>query len=339
MTGGRAALLRRRAGRQSGSSASPPFSPDCWLTRLPALTRSLSLEERGQRWSRFWFLLARLHADGLNKTKRCRRFALPPQSKIAAFLRNAAIPTKTSWSAPAKRDWCRSSAADGAFGSPTTLGYPGATEKKHSRASLLCDGTLAGVSLWLWSILFLALSAGAQITTNDLPALAPPAAPIPPTIWEQHEAAIIIGVLAIFVLGSLFFWNLLRPVSAVVVPPGQTARGTLAELASGPEDGRLLSDVSRILRRYLVATFALPPEEVTTAEFCAGLAVSHRVGEELAARFSGFLRECDQRKFSPEPAAAALNAVNVALELIALAEARRDAPASAAPLKPVQAAT
>jgi hypothetical protein len=201
-----------------------------------------------------------------------------------------------------------------------------------------CEAALAGVSLWLWPALFLAWPAGAQITTNDLPALAPPAEPIPPTFGEQHEAAIIFGGLIFFGVACFFLWLRLRPATAVVIPPAQAARAALAGLAGWTEDGRLLSDVSRILRRYLVATFALPPEEVTTAEFCARLAVSHRVGAELAEKFSRFLRECDRRKFSGEPAGAALNAVSGALELIELAEARRDALASAAPPEPMPAA-
>jgi len=189
-----------------------------------------------------------------------------------------------------------------------------------------------------FAILYLALPACAQLTTNDLPALAAAAPPLPPTFWEQYEVAMIFGGLACLVLGSFVIWGLRRPAATVVVPPGQAARATLAEAAGRTEDGRLLSDISRILRRYLVATFALPPEEVTTAEFCARLAVSQRVGGELAEKFSRFLRECDQQKFSPEPARAGLNAVHRALELITQAEARREALAPAAPRETLPAA-
>jgi hypothetical protein len=197
---------------------------------------------------------------------------------------------------------------------------------------------LAVPGLWLGPIFFLALPAVAQLATNDLPALAPPAAPIPPTLWEQHEVGIVIGGLAFLVLGSLVIWSLMRPAAVIVIPPGQAARAALAELAGQPEDGRLLSNVSRILRHYLVAVFGLPPEEVTTAEFCAQLAAGDRVGGELAEKFSRFLRECDRRKFSPEPSSPALNPVNQALELVALAEVRRNALAPAVPPETLQPA-
>jgi hypothetical protein len=171
--------------------------------------------------------------------------------------------------------------------------------------------------------LFLSWSAGAQLTTNDLPALAPPAPPIPPTFWERYEVVIITGGFAFLFLGLLVIRNLLRPAAPVVIPPVETASAALKVLAGRPEDGRLLSEVARTLRRYLVAAFALPPDEVTTAEFCAQLASSHRVGGALSEKLSSFLRECDRRKFSPEPAGTTFQAVNQATELIALVEIRR----------------
>ena len=82
-----------------------------------------------------------------------------------------------------------------------------------------------------------------------------------------------------------------------------------------------MSEASQILRRYVITAFELPAAELTTTEFCAALAASERIGGELAAAVSSFLRECDERKFSPPPAAT-LNAATRALELISLAEQR-----------------
>ena len=54
--------------------------------------------------------------------------------------------------------------------------------------------------------------------------------------------------------------------------------------ASRPEDGALLSQVSQILRHYVVAAFDLPPGELTTAEFCRAIAGHARIGPELVRR-------------------------------------------------------
>jgi hypothetical protein len=45
-----------------------------------------------------------------------------------------------------------------------------------------------------------------------------------------------------------------------------------------------------------------------------------KIGAELAQSIAGFLRECDERKFSTAPAAAPLNAASRALDLVGLAE-------------------
>ena len=116
---------------------------------------------------------------------------------------------------------------------------------------------------------------------------------------------------------------MLRPESPKLLPPETVARQSLAKLQSQPEDGKLLSEVSQILRRYVSTAFALLPGEMTTAEFCTALVGHEKIGAELAQAISNLLRECDAQKFSSSPAGTSLNAATRALELIAGAEKQR----------------
>ncbi|HEY2328568.1 MAG TPA: hypothetical protein VGI63_02005 [Verrucomicrobiae bacterium] len=162
--------------------------------------------------------------------------------------------------------------------------------------------------------------------TNALPALIPAYGELPPTFWEQHQAAIIIASSALVAFAFLFLKMLLRPANVVILPPETVARQALAKLQSQPEDGKLLSAAAQILRRYIYAAFNLPSNELTTAEFCAAISTHETIGTELAGAIASFLRECDVRKFSPPHLAAPLDAANRALALISLAETRRTRP-------------
>jgi hypothetical protein len=179
--------------------------------------------------------------------------------------------------------------------------------------------------LWLLPGVFVAMAVHGQVDTNLIPVLAPPAAEVPPTFWEQHQTAIFLGGLALLVFEVIYWGARLRPAAPAVLPPETKARQALSACASQPEDGKLLSEVSRILRRYTAAAFMLQPGEATTAEFCTRLAGNERVGAELGGHIARFLRECDERKFSPASAATPLNAVANALDLVDRAEARRAA--------------
>jgi len=178
---------------------------------------------------------------------------------------------------------------------------------------------------WLLAGVFLGLAANGQVDTNLIPVLAPPELELPAPFWEQYHSAVIAGGLVLLAMALIYWRGRCRPAAPAVLPPETEARHALSACASQPEDGELLSEVSRIVRRYTAAAFALPPGEVTTAEFCARLAGNERTGAELGGRIAGFLRECDERKFSPGSAAAPLNAVASALELVDRAEARRAA--------------
>jgi hypothetical protein len=160
--------------------------------------------------------------------------------------------------------------------------------------------------------------------TNALPALAPPYGEIPPTFWEQHGTTILIGGLLFVALAGVLAWKLLHPRPPILAPPDAVARAALTKLRGQPEDGNCLGEISQVLRRYLVVVFVLPPDEMTTAEFCGALAGNKKIGGELAQAISSFLRECDERKFSPASLTAALNAANRALEILGQVERERE---------------
>jgi hypothetical protein len=177
------------------------------------------------------------------------------------------------------------------------------------------------------SFIFPVLSASAQTDTNALPTLAPAYGELPPTFWEQHQTAIIIGGFLLILAQSLFLWKMLMRLQPAVEPPENIARAALNRLLDEPEDGKLLSEVSQILRRYIGAVFQMRGETLTTSEFTAEILRHEKIGPELAGKISGFLRECDARKFAPKKNAAALDAVETALDFITQLEPRRAASA------------
>lgn len=158
--------------------------------------------------------------------------------------------------------------------------------------------------------------------TNALPALTPAYGELQPTFLEQHKAFAIIGVFAFLILTGLVFWKLLQPKSVVISPPEIVAREALEKLKRQPEDGKILSEISQTLRRYLSTAFEFSTDEMTTAEFSAALFANQKIGAEFAQTISNFLRECDDQKFSRSNSAS-LNAANRALEIVELAEKRR----------------
>ncbi|MEI7535260.1 MAG: hypothetical protein WCK57_12910 [Verrucomicrobiae bacterium] len=180
----------------------------------------------------------------------------------------------------------------------------------------------------IFTILLLLPFAVIAAETNDVPKLVPAYGELPPTFWEQHQTPILIGIFALLAFAFLFVKTMLRPESTKILPSETVARQSLAKLQGQPENGKLLSEVSQILRRYFSAAFRLPATEMTTAEFCAALVNDEKIGTELAQMIASFLRVCDQDKFSPKIIAPPMNAVDRARELISRSEARclRSAP-------------
>lgn len=179
------------------------------------------------------------------------------------------------------------------------------------------------------TVLFAAPLLSSQTNTDAPSALAPPYGELPPTFWEQHGPIILIGAILFVALAGLLVWKLLQPRSPIVLPPETIAREALTKLLRQPEDGKCLSEISQILRRYVAAAFELPSGEMTTAEFCAALAGHGKIADELAQSIPSFLRDCDERKFSPVNSGAPMNAAARALELVALAQRSAPVPGAA----------
>jgi hypothetical protein len=186
----------------------------------------------------------------------------------------------------------------------------------------------AGIGL-IPFFLFSAPPVFGQTNSHSWPALAPPYGELPPTFGERYGAVVWIGICLVAAVVGFFVWKKCHPQPPPPLPPETVARRALAKWRGRPEDGKVLSDVSQVLRRYVTEAFALPPGERTTAEFCAALAGHETIGAELAQALTSFLRECDARKFSPADSCAPLQAVQRALELIELAEKSKTPPASA----------
>ena len=163
----------------------------------------------------------------------------------------------------------------------------------------------------------------AQSATGPLPPLAPAYGLIPPTFWEQHGTVVLIAGFAFLIVAGAMVWLLLRPKPPVCVPPEILAREALVRLRRQPETGKTLSEISHALHRYLIAVLGLPPGESTTAEFCAALMVNEKIGPDMARAAGSFLRECDQRKFSPLSPPAPLNAAERALAIVSELEKQR----------------
>ena len=173
------------------------------------------------------------------------------------------------------------------------------------------------------AVLFAALRLFGQASTNLPPTLSPAYPEIPPPFWEQIGTTVLVAGITLIALAVLILWKLFQLKPEVILPPEIVAREALAKLPRQPGDGKHLSEVSQILRRYAIAAFELPPGEFTTAEFSAALAASEKIGAELAQTISNFLHECDERKFSPSNPDMPVNAANRALQIINLGEQQR----------------
>jgi len=162
-----------------------------------------------------------------------------------------------------------------------------------------------------------------SVSPEQIPALLPPRGELAPSFWEQYGWRTVAGGVAGALVVGAGAWFLLRPRPVPPVAPEVRARQELEPLRQQPEDGALLSRVSQAVRRYIAAAFSLPPEELTTTEFCRLLGTAEQVGPELSASAGEFLRECDRRKFALAPPQTPLAAVPRALELVEMGEARR----------------
>jgi hypothetical protein len=180
--------------------------------------------------------------------------------------------------------------------------------------------------MWFWPIVIFCVTVASwtatNAQTNDEFVLRPPYQEMPQTYWEQHGNTIILtSILGIILLGALVVW-LLRPKTRALVPVEVQVRSELESLRQRPEDGGVLSAVSRGVQRYFAAVFEMPAGELTTAEFCRFANADEKIGKDLAATTEAFLRRCDEMKFAPG-VPTELKAVDKAFGLIAQADARK----------------
>ncbi len=158
---------------------------------------------------------------------------------------------------------------------------------------------------------------------EKLPPLLPPHGELRQTFWELHGWQCVAGaVVALGIIVAGIIW-LRRPRQLIVEPPGVLARRALELLRGRPEDGALVMNVSRILKRYVMAALNLPPEELTTTEFRQTLQAQPEIKPDLAAATGEFLKRCDEWKFAPERPTPQLGAVEGALELVEKLELSR----------------
>ena len=147
---------------------------------------------------------------------------------------------------------------------------------------------------------------------------------MPPPFWEQHGAAILIGGIILLALTAVILWMIFKPKPQPVLTPEAVARQALAQLRGRPEDGKVVSEVSQILRRYVGTVFGFSGNEMTTTEFSAEVAADLEIGSRLAEALANFLRACDKDKFIAKNEAPPLNAVQRARQLVDQIERQRN---------------
>ena len=169
--------------------------------------------------------------------------------------------------------------------------------------------TLTLLALCLHSLCALAQAA-------EPPVLMPPHGELPPSFWESQGWQVVLAGVVFFTMIVLGIFWLRRPKPVVVEAPVVVARRALEKLRGRPGKVSLDLEVSRILKRYVMAVLQLPPEELTTTELCGVLKSHGLVKPELAGLVGDFLRGCDEWKFSAAPTAPQLGAVSGALDLV-----------------------
>jgi hypothetical protein len=189
--------------------------------------------------------------------------------------------------------------------------------------------------VWLTTSAFV-YPATNPVAPDEIPPLSPPLPEIAPTLWEQFGWVLWILVPLLLVMVGAIVWLVLRPGKPPVLPTtAAQAQVALRALQSQPETGEVLSQISQVLRRYLINAFWLSPLEMTTHDFCMLVRGSEKIGPVLAGSVAEFLQTLDQRKFAPAAVRSPLGAAGRALELVELAEARRRTALTPPPLPSV----
>ncbi|MDB6122312.1 MAG: hypothetical protein JWQ71_1305 [Pedosphaera sp.] len=181
---------------------------------------------------------------------------------------------------------------------------------------------------WVLAISFGFISYSVLAAEEDAATLLrPPRGELHPSVWEQYGW--LVGSAAILVLIMVALWIawLRRSKPTPAVSAAALARRDLEVLRGRSEDDSVVTHVSRILRQYIISAFYLPRAELTTAELFKLLPSRPQTSATLTAAIHNFLRQCDERKFSPTPPIPQAGVVDKALELVEHIEAhQRQAP-------------
>jgi hypothetical protein len=188
---------------------------------------------------------------------------------------------------------------------------------KNLTASSIAAAILRGALI----LCFAVVSGSALAQPLQLPKLQPPHEEIGPSLWERRGLQIVIASIAFVGLVALFIGWLRRSKPAVVIPPEVLARRGLEALRGRAENGVLVVEVSRIVRRYVISVFTLPPEELTTSELIQAL--QSQIDRSLVTIIGGFLRQCDELKFAPSLRPPQAGIVARASELVETIEKHR----------------
>lgn len=197
------------------------------------------------------------------------------------------------------------------------------------------------IFLFLALILCFSMVSGTALAQPlQLPKLQPPHEEIGPSLWERHGLQIVIASVVFAGLVAMFIGWLRRSKPVVVIPPEVLARRDLETLRGSAENGALVVQVSRIVRRYVISVFTLPPEELTTSELIQALSAHSQTDRGLVTAIGEFLRRSDELKFAPALLPPQAGIVTRAAELVETIEKHRqqlpkDAPPQGGGVPPI----
>ena len=162
-----------------------------------------------------------------------------------------------------------------------------------------------------------------------IPDLRPIEELLPPTFWEQHRVAILLGGLLGLAILAVAVWRFRRVRPVVVLPPAEVARKTLQRLEAGPDNSVLAGAVLKTLRHYLPAAIpTLSRGELTADEIVGHLDRKSSLPPELRNEISLLLRQCEQRQFFSGRQDAHTKLATRALDVIRKIEATQIHPAT-----------
>ena len=149
---------------------------------------------------------------------------------------------------------------------------------------------------------------------------------LPPSFWSQYGWLLGVTAVLVIIFTGFCIWRLRRPKPTIIPSPETFARSALEALRGRTPDGTLISEVSQILRHYIIAAYNLAPHELTTAELQSALQALPQSKSDLFAAITDFLHRCDEWKFAHVHSAPQFDPLTGALELITKIESLKTQP-------------